>query len=207
MVVVEELIEPLEIAALLAEARRGEAAAYCRLVQPLEARLLRQAIALCRDINSAEDLVSETLVEAWKSLANYNETCRFSTWLYAILLHRHQKHLRAARSRPLPLAWLPWVDAEKHRETLQVVPAPEASPAVAAVQSEVALELRRALELLSEKHRQVVLLRFFEDASLEEMATVLECSVGTVKSRLHHALEKLRRMKNNMNLSEWRRDI
>src|ERR1044071_102944 len=130
MPVVEELVEPLEIAPLLAEARRGEAAAYCRMVQPLEARLLRQAIALCGDIHTAEDLVSETLVAAWKSLANYHETCRFSTWLYAILLHRHQKHLRAARSRPIPLAWLPWVDANKHQEPLQVAPAPEASPAV-----------------------------------------------------------------------------
>ena len=62
------------------------------------------------------------------------------------------------------------------------------------------------MESLPEKHRQVVLLRFFEDASLEEIAGALDCSVGTVKSRLHHALEKLRRMKNSVNFSEWRRD-
>src|SRR5437899_1419848 len=111
MPLVEEPIEPVDTLALLAQARQGDAAAFCRLVQPLEARLLRQAIALCRDSHAAEDLVSETLVQAWKSIANYNETCRLSTWVYAILLHRYQKSLRAARARPIPLAWLPLADA------------------------------------------------------------------------------------------------
>jgi DNA-directed RNA polymerase specialized sigma24 family protein len=97
---VEERIELLDTPALLARARQGDAPAFCVLVQPLETRLLQQAIALCRDASAAEDLVSETLVQAWKSLANYNETCRLSTWLYAILLHRHQSSCRAARSRP-----------------------------------------------------------------------------------------------------------
>ena len=104
MLVVEESIELPDTIALLAQARQGDAPAFCQLVQPLEARLLRQAIALCRDPSAAEDLVSETLVQAWKSLLTYNETSRLSTWLYAILLHRHQKDLRAARSRPIPLA-------------------------------------------------------------------------------------------------------
>ena len=58
--------------------------------------------------------------------------------------------------------------------------------------------------MLPDKHRQIMLLRFFEDASLPDMAAVLGCSVGTVKSRLHHALEKLRKMK--MNLSELKGD-
>ncbi len=202
----EEHIEELDTPALLAQARQGDATAFCRLVEPREARLLRQATILCRDASNAEDLVSETLVQAWKSLANYNETCRLSTWLYAILLHRHQKSLRAARSRPRPLAWLAWADAEKHREAHDNLSSCEASPAVALAQKELAAGLRRAVESLPEKHRLVVLLRFFEEASLEEIATVLSCSVGTVKSRLHHALEKLRRMKNTLNLSEWRRD-
>ena len=206
MPVVEECTELPDTIALLAQAQQGDAPAFCRLVQPLEARLLRQAIALCRDPSAAEDLVSETLVQAWKSLLTYNETCRLSTWLYAILLHRHQKNVRAARSRPIPLAWLPFVEAEKHREAHEVLPDGGASPAGTFAQQELAVELRQAVESLPEKHRQVVLLRFFEEASLEEIATVLDCSVGTVKSRLHHALENLRRMKNTLNLSEWRRD-
>ena len=71
-------------------------------------------------------------------------------------------------------------------------------------QNETADRLRQCLELLPEKHRQVILLRFFEDASLPDMVAVLGCSVGTVKSRLHHALEKLRKMK--MNLPDMKGD-
>ena len=71
-------------------------------------------------------------------------------------------------------------------------------------QNETSARLRQCLEMLPEKHRQVILLRFFEDASLPDMAAVLGCSIGTVKSRLYHALEKLRKMK--MNLPDMKGD-
>ena len=89
---------------LLSRARAGETRAFCLLIEPLQARLLRQAAALAGDLSLAEDLVSETLVEAWKSLPRYDQTCRFSTWLYAILLHRHRKSIRRASRVSTPSA-------------------------------------------------------------------------------------------------------
>jgi RNA polymerase sigma-70 factor, ECF subfamily len=89
----------LEIAGgtdLLTRARAGEASAFCQLAAEHERRLLQQAFGLTRDLSAAEDLVSETLVEAWRSLSRYNDACRFSNWLFSILLHRHQKALRRA---------------------------------------------------------------------------------------------------------------
>jgi len=183
---------------LLRYAREGDAPAFCRLVEPLQTRLLRQAAALCGDLTAAEDLVSETLIEAWKSLPRYNETCRLSTWLYSILLHRHQKALRSARSRPISLAVLPPFYADELRKLQERVPSPDASPAEAALQYEFLAQLTQCIGRLPEKHRQVVLLRFFEDAALPDIAAVLGCSLGTVKSRLHHALDKLRKMKMNL---------
>lgn len=200
MVITDDHLELSAARELLACARAGDARAFCLLTEPLQARLLRQAVALAGDLSAAEDLVSETLVEAWKSLPRYNETCRFSTWLYAILLHRHRKSIRRVRSRPVSLAGLPLFEARELHEQQENLPAPELSPAEAAVQNEALTRLRQCIEMLPDKHRQVILLRFFEDASLPDMAAVLGCSVGTVKSRLHHALEKLRKMK--MNLSE-----
>ena len=200
MVIVEDPIEPPEAHALLAGAREGDTRRFGQLVQPLEARLLRQAMALCRDQDLAQDLASETLIEAWRSLDRYHETCRLSTWLYAILLHRYQKSIRRARRRPIPFAWLPLVDAKTNEAMQDNLPAPGPAPAGAMAQQELAGELRRAIARLPPKHRDVILLRFFEDASLNEMAAVLGCSVGTVKSRLHHALDKLRKM--NLNLAE-----
>ena len=191
---------------LLARARAGDAQAFCQLATQHEARLLQEACGLCRDPSTAEDLASETLVEAWRSIGRYDQTCRFGTWLFSILLHRHQKHLRRARSRPIPLAQLPATEAEERRQIQENVPAASPSPAEAAEQRESADRLRAAVGSLPEKHREVVLLRFFEDASLPEIAALLGCSVGTVKSRLHYGLEKLREMEGTLNLSELRRD-
>src|SRR5580698_1398798 len=204
MDITHDRVETIDSGPSLALARAGDADAFCRLTEPLQTRLLRQAAAMSGDISAAEDLVAETLGEAWKSLARYDESCRFSTWLYAILLHRHQKWRRRARSRPVALAWLPIFDREELVARQENVPSPEPTPAEAAARNENSARLRECLDRLPEKHRQILLLRFFEDASLPDMALVLGCPVGTVKSRLHHALEKLREMK--MNLPEMRGD-
>jgi RNA polymerase sigma-70 factor (ECF subfamily) len=191
---------------LLARARAGEGEAFCELAQPLEQQLFQQAVALCGNAHTAEDLVSEALVEAWKGLSRYDETCRLTTWLYAILLHRYQKHIRHLRSRPVSLASLRGNEAVLRDELHHNLPAAEPSPAQSAMQAEADGEVWRLLDALAEKHRQVVLLRFFEGASLGEMAAVLGCSEGTVKSRLHHALKNLRKMKNAVNLFNVRGD-
>jgi RNA polymerase sigma-70 factor (ECF subfamily) len=198
MVIMEDQIEWPDTQDLLARACAGDGQAFCRLTEPLQGRLLRQAIALAGDVSAAEDLVSETLVEAWKSLPRYQQSCRLSTWLYAILLHRHRKSLRRARCRPISLAWLPFFEAQGLHEQQANLPSTELSPAEAMAQNETGARLRQCITLLPEKHRQVIRLRFLEDASLPDMAAVLGCSAGTVKSRLHHALEKLRKMKMNL---------
>ncbi|HTQ52186.1 MAG TPA: sigma-70 family RNA polymerase sigma factor [Candidatus Acidoferrales bacterium] len=198
MVITDDRLTPLATPELLARARAGDADGFCLLIEPLQARLLRQAAALTGDLNLAEDLVSETLVEAWKSFPRYNASCQLSTWLYAILLHRYQKSVRRARSRPIALAWLSLFEARNSCRKQENIIAAEPSPEEAVIQNETFAQLRQCIDLLPEKHTRVILLRFFEDASLADMALVLGCSVGTVKSRLHHALEKLRKMKLNL---------
>jgi RNA polymerase sigma-70 factor (ECF subfamily) len=121
-----------------------------------------------------------------------------STWLYAILLHRYQKWQRRARSRPIALAWLSFFERDRHLTAHENLATPDLSPADSAAWSEQAAQIRACVERLPKKHREIILLRFFADASLEEMAHVLGCPVGTVKSRLHHALEKLRQHKLNL---------
>jgi RNA polymerase sigma-70 factor (ECF subfamily) len=168
------------------------------LIEPLQTRLLRQAAALTSDVSLAEDLVSETRIRAWRHLSRYNQTCRLSTWLYAILLHCHQEAAQRARSRPLSLARLPFIEAQELSQRQDDNLSSELSPVETAAQNEAAIQLNRCIEMLPEKHRDIIRLRFFADASLPDMAAILGCSVGTVKSRLHHALEKLRKMKMNL---------
>jgi len=198
MVITEDLAEQASERELLAHTRAGSAAAFCVLIQPLEARLLRQALSLTNDLGAAEDLVSEVRIRAWKNLARYNESCRLSTWLYAILLHCHQEAARRGRSRPISLTRIPGVDAAGLHEQQQKNPATDPSPAETALRNETAMQLNHCVQMLPEKHREIIQLRFFEEASLPDMAAMLGCSVGTIKSRLHHALEKLRKMKMNL---------
>jgi RNA polymerase sigma-70 factor (ECF subfamily) len=204
MLITDDRTDAAATGELLRRARAGDAPAFCRLTAPLQARLLRQAAALAGDLSAAEDLVSETLVEAWKSLDRYDQSCRLSTWLYAILLHRRQKMARRARSRPLSLAWLPAFERDDLAARHENLPSPEPSPSDNAARNDISARLRQGIDRLPGKLRRVILLRFFEDASLPDIARVLDCPVGTVKSRLHHALEKLRKMK--MNLPEMRGD-
>lgn len=173
---------------LIRRSRQGDAVAFRGLVTIHAEPLWRCARALCRDDHEAEDLAQETLVEAWRSLVRFDESRRFSTWLYGILRHRFLK----ARRKPRPLA--------SGEEEAADRPGREASPMAAAEQAEEARLVQAAVAALPDDHRVVVELRFFAGASLDEIATLVGCPLGTVKSRLHHALEKLRRGKGGANL-------
>jgi len=169
-------------------AQDGDAAAFGRLVELHAEPLWRCARALCHDDHDAEDLAQETLLEAWRSLRRFDGRCRFSTWLYGILRRRFLK----SRRKPRP--------STTGEEQAVERPAREAEPPAAAEQAEEARLVQAAVASLPDEHRAVLELRFFAGASLDEIATLLGCPLGTVKSRLHHGLEKLRRAKQGVNL-------
>jgi RNA polymerase sigma-70 factor, ECF subfamily len=174
---------------LIDRAKAGEASAFERLAGRHAAPLWRCALALGQDSHWAEDLAQETLVEAWRSLARFDGRCRFSTWLYGILRHRFLKGRRGQNAVGLSAS----VAIAQKQCTRR-------SPDQSAEVSEDAQRVRRAVASLPEEHRQVVELRFFAGATLDEIAAALGCPLGTVKSRLHHALEKLRQMNFAVNL-------
>lgn len=174
---------------LINRARAGEAIAFERLAEQHAATLWRCAVALGKDNHWAEDLAQETLVEAWRSLARFDGRCRFSTWLYGILRHRFLKGRRQQRAATSSLP-----------DALGQVPDTAHPPDHSAETSEDAQRIRNAVASLPEEHRLVVELRFFAGAALDEIAAALGCPLGTVKSRLHHALEKLRQMNLAVNL-------
>ncbi len=173
-------------------ARAGDAEAFGGLCRVYETRLLRQATLLCGNATLAEDLAQETLVEAWKCLRRYNGQCQFFTWLCAILLNRHRNLLR--KKRPLPFSAFARHDRDEFQNKISNLTDPDPLPDEAAQLHEQAVRVRNCLETLSYKHQQVIFLRFYADDSLDGIAAVLDCSVGTVKSRLFHALDKLRKM-------------
>jgi RNA polymerase sigma-70 factor (ECF subfamily) len=185
-------IEPSDTRSLLDRARAGDTEAFCEICRLYETRLWRQALALCGDASLAEDLAQDTLVEAWKCLRRYNGRCQFFTWLCAILLNRYRNTVRA--KRPLPLSSLARHDRQEFQNSIDNLADQDSSPDQAAQLREQATLVRNCIQALPTKHQQVIYLRFYVDDSLEGIAVALGCSVGTVKSRLFHALDKLRGM-------------
>jgi RNA polymerase sigma-70 factor, ECF subfamily len=182
--------EPLD---LVEQARRGDESSFNALFRLYENRLLRQAILLCGDETHARDLAQDAMFEAWKSVGRYNGECRFFTWMCSILIHCHRRAMR--RRRPIPFSWLLGFDRERAEDRLAGSADCKGSPSDAAEDKERARVLRECLGQLPEKQRQVVYLRFYVEDSLDGIAAALGCPVGTVKSRLFKALDRLTRMK------------
>ncbi len=186
-------IETPDSRSLLAQAQAGDAEAFGEVYRVYATRLLRQAMALCGNTALAEELAQDTIVEAWKGLRRYQGRCEFFTWLCAILLHRYRNNQR--KNRLLPVSGLGGPEREEFAETLESQADNGSPPDRAAERQDQTALVRRCLDLLPAKHQQVIYLRFYVDDSLEGIAAALGCSVGTVKSRLFHALDKLRAMK------------
>lgn len=174
---------------LIERAQAGEATAFERLAQRYAGRLWRSALTLCQDAHWAEDLVQETLVAAWQSVGRYDGRSGFSSWIFGILRH---KFLKGRRQQ----------NAARHSaaEGLYQTPSVTDTPDRSAEHSEDARWIRRAVANLPDEHRLTVELRFFAGATLDEIAAALGCPLGTVKSRLHHALTKLRQMNPTVNI-------
>jgi RNA polymerase sigma-70 factor (ECF subfamily) len=185
-------MEAIDLPSLLEQARAGESEAFCEVCRVYETRLLRQAVALCSNPTLAGELAQDTLVEAWKCLRRYDGRCQFFTWLCAILLNRYRNVLR--EKRPLAFSALPRNAEDELAESFTSLADDHPLPDVASESREEADLLHRCVQALPPKHQQVIYLRFYSDDSLEGIAAALGCSVGTVKSRLFHALERLRKM-------------
>jgi RNA polymerase sigma-70 factor (ECF subfamily) len=186
-------IEAPATRSLLEQARSGDANAFSEICRAYESRLLRQAMALCGNETTAEELAQDTLVEAWKCLRRYNGRCQFFTWLCAILLNRYLNIVR--QRRPMPDSLLTGRDQERFQDRITNLTDPRPLPDQEMQKREQAASLWECVQALPAKQRQIIYLRFYVDDSLDGIAAVLGCSVGTVKSRLFHALDRLRGMK------------
>jgi RNA polymerase sigma-70 factor, ECF subfamily len=156
--------------------------------------LWRSALVMSRNEHTARDLAQETWLEVWKCFDRFDGRCKFSTWVHGILRHRFLKHLRkTSRMERLISSEACPPDAE---DTTAL------TPGISLLAHEKTNTLRAALHQLPHDQAQVVELRFFAGASLADIAECLGCPTGTVKSRLHHGLKKLRENAEVVNLLE-----
>jgi RNA polymerase sigma factor (sigma-70 family) len=138
----------------------------------------RLARAVLLDDGEAEDAVQEACLVAWQKRASLRDPGRLDAWFDRIVLNLCRDRLRR-RKRIREISPADWPG--------QVTPTPMDDPA-----SHADLDLDRALDALDYDHRVVVLLRFWQDRTVEDIAERLEIPAGTVKSRLHYALRTMR---------------
>lgn len=159
---------------LVIAARRGDARAFTTLVRRHERSLHATACAILGVGWDASDAVQETLATAWARLPRLREPAAFGAWLTRILVNRCTSTLRSRRKEVLI------ADPDEPRQTAYDIAGPE-----------TALELAAAVGSLDPLHREVVALRYFRDMKVDQIAEVLGCPAGTVKSRLSRAIAQL----------------
>jgi len=169
--------------------RDQDPAGVQKLVAAYGDRLFRSACLLCGDPSEAPDLVQETFLQAFRSAGRFEGRSGVCTWLHAILLNL-TRHYHRKRHRII-------YDEELARQEMPLPDEPPSQLDIATSSSALMEMLRR----LSPPHREVLVLRYFENMKVHELAAHLEVSPGTVKSRLHYALAELRKlMPGEMNL-------
>jgi RNA polymerase sigma-70 factor (ECF subfamily) len=148
--------------------------------------LYSYAMVLTRNPAEAEDLVQETYVRAMPAMNRLRSDSNVKGWLFKILRNAWLNHLRKRRTA----AEIAWTDMEDGSEIDIVEPSKDSYQAfVSKMERE---QVQTAIQALSPKFREIILLREFEELSYDQIAGLLDCPVGTVMSRLARARSKLR---------------
>ena len=166
---------------IIARARRGDADAFEQLVTAYRNQVFRLALRMCGNEADADEVAQEAFLSAWKGLPNFRGESRFSTWLYQLTTHAAIDLMRREKRQAA---------AEDIDEITTADDGP--SPQQQVERAETRREVRSALMQLPEEYRQVLVLRFMQELSYEEIGRALKLPVGTVKSRLNRAKAQLK---------------
>lgn len=174
---------------LVERARCGDRDALQQLTERYQRRILGVVIGMVRNPEDAREVVQETFVRAFRNLAGFKGDSSFYTWLYRIAVNQTIDLQRRESKRP----------SMEYDETQPLASAAMAfggkttgeDPFVAIRNQELGRKIFGAIEDLTPDHRAVILLREIEGLSYEEISQTLDCSLGTVMSRLHYARKKL----------------
>ena len=172
----------LDEAELIALSRNGDQDSFQALMERYRLILVRTSFLVTRDRDVAQDVVQETLVQVWRGLPAYQPRGSFRAWLIKILVNQARRQYR----RKL----LPTVQLEAASE----IGSEGDNPDDAAQRQEQRQQVRQALERLTNNHREVLILRYFSELTVPEIADALSCREGTVKSRLSRAHGHLRQI-------------
>lgn len=168
----------------------GEKSAFDILVLKYQHRIIGLVNKFVKDSMEAEDVAQETFIRAYRGLKNFRGDSAFYTWLYRIAINTAKNHLQSKKRR----VSADGVDADEAEQydgahLLQEHDTPEG----VLISQQVKQAVFKSIENLPDELQQAIILREFEGLSYDEIAQVMQCPVGTVRSRIFRAREAIER--------------
>jgi RNA polymerase sigma-70 factor (ECF subfamily) len=187
---------PVEDAVLVQRAQRGDFAAYDELVRRYQERIYSTVYHMTANHEDAVDLAQETFIKGFQALSSFKGDSSFYTWVYRIAVNKTINFLKSRKNKShLSLNDLD-LNIENNPDLVSLVS--EKTPRRDAGLSELQEKLNEAMLKLSPAHRLVVTLHDVQGLAHEEIAAIMDCNVGTVRSRLFYARQQLQ-----ANLSDY----
>ncbi len=177
---------------LIKSAQAGNAVAFEQLIAEHQKRIFSIAYRIAGNQEDASDMAQEVLIKIFRNLKNFRGDSKFSTWLYRVATTTcldEQKKMRRHTAYSLDET-LETEDGNVAPEPVDTGPTPEESLERKAMRQAI----HQAIGKLKEEHKKVILLREVQGLSYEEIAQVLNCSEGTVKSRINRARDQLKKI-------------
>ena len=171
---------------LVERVQRGDKRAFDLLVLKYQHKILGLIVRFVHDAHEAQDVAQEAFIKAYRALANFRGDSQFYTWLYRIAINTAKNYLVARGRRP-PESDISAEDAEfmDGDHDLKDIESPERLM----LRDEIEATVHRAIAALPEDLRTALTLREFDGLSYEDIAAVMQCPVGTVRSRIFRARE------------------
>lgn len=181
--------QPVEEMELVKSARRGDLAAYDELVRRYQERIYATIYHMTSNHEDANDLAQESFIKAFHALKSFKGGSSFYTWVYRIAVNKTINFLKQRKNRvQMSLDDLDF-NAEHDPDLVALIS--EKTPRREINITELQEKLNEAMQKLSESHRLVVTLHDVQGLSHEEIAKIMDCNIGTVRSRLFYARQQL----------------
>lgn len=174
---------------LVERAQRGDKSAFELLVAKYQRKLIRLLSRFIRDPTEVEDVAQEAFIKAYRALPSFRGDSAFYTWLYRIGINTAKNYLVAMGRRAPTVTETESADSEGSEESGQV---PDYNtPENELMSRQIAETVNRAVEELPEELRTAITLRELEGLSYEDIAAIMNCPIGTVRSRIFRAREAI----------------
>ncbi len=182
-----------EDALLVERVKQGDTRAFEMLVVKYQRRIQRLIGRLVRDVDLVPDIAQETFIRAYRALPKFRGESAFYTWLYRIAVNTAKKQLMALKRDPLVLesARFGADDDGEEPSRAENELTDGSTPESVLASKEIAQTVNAAIDALSEDLRQAITLREIEGLSYEEIAAVMNCPIGTVRSRIFRARDAI----------------